>query len=85
MNTGRKSFLCHSDICIDLYLGEASLEERHARREVGEAVDPVGNVSPGEDLGEGAAEVVAVPVHQVVPVAPVLSAELFKYLKRRKT
>ena len=69
---------------IDLYLGEASLEERHACREVGEAVDPVGNVSPGEDLGEGAAEVVAVPVHQVVSVTSVLSAELFKYLRRTR-
>ena len=55
-------------------LGEAALEEGHAGGEVGEAVDPAGDVAAGEDLGEGAGEVVAVATHEVVAVAAVLLA-----------
>ena len=61
-------------------LGQAALQEGDAGRDVGEPVHPTGNVLPGQDLTQRPGKVVAVSVHQVVPVAPEFFAELFQDL-----
>lgn len=56
--------------------GQAALKERHARTEVGQSVHPGRDLLSAQDLGQGAREVVAVLVHEVVSVPAELVAQL---------
>lgn len=60
--------------------GQAALEERHAGTEVGQSVHPGRDLFTAQDLGQGAREVVAVFVHQVVAVPAVLVSQLLDNL-----
>jgi hypothetical protein len=44
-------------------LRQTPLQERHARRDVGQPVDPAGDVLAGQDLAERAGKMVAVSMH----------------------